>query len=85
MRFSLLPLNVSEFEKLEKSGDFNLDSVVAELDVSNDSKDVGEIRSVYSDDFRFYYGDDRKPLDVSKMITPAPKDSMRFKRVTTIG
>ena len=49
MRFSLLPLNVSEFEKLEKSdGDFDLDSVVAELDVSNDSKDVGEIKSVYS-------------------------------------
>ena len=42
MRFSLLPLNVSEFEKLEKLPDFNLDSVVAELEVSN----VGEIKSV---------------------------------------
>jgi len=69
MRFSLLPLNVSEFEKLEKTPDFNLDSVIAELEVSNDSKDVGEIKSVYSDDFRLYYGDDRKSLDVSKMIT----------------
>ncbi len=69
MRFSLLPLNVIEFEKLEKIDDFDLDSVVAELDISNDSNNVGEIKSVYSDDFRFYYGDDRKSLDVSKMIT----------------
>ena len=85
MRFSLLPLNVSEFEKLEKFGDFDLDSVVAELDVSNDSKDVGEIRSVYSDDFRFYYGDDRKPLDVSKMITVPKILLLKLKQGDKIG
>lgn len=69
MRLSLLPLNTNEFQKMEKIPGFELEKVFAELNVSNDSETSGDFKSVYSDDFRIYSGDDKTLLDTSKLIT----------------
>lgn len=69
MRFSLLPLNTTEFQKMEEMPGFELEKVFAELNVANDSEISGDFKSVYSDDFHIYSGDDKTLLDTSKLIT----------------
>jgi DNA-directed RNA polymerase subunit L/DNA-directed RNA polymerase alpha subunit len=69
MRFSLLPLNTTEFQKMEEMPGFELEKVSAELNVSNESEISGDFKSVYSDDFHIYSGDDKTLLDTSKLIT----------------
>jgi len=66
-RFSLIPLNFLELEKLE------VDKIEGHFDESNE--DPVEIKKYFASDIKLYYGDldkdlsERKLLDINKIIT----------------